>query len=86
MPNNGSEAQVLKKSVTKTSGVYIILQHSQNRVVYVGSSNHIEIRRSSHMSALESGRHHNPHLQNLWNKYGSEDFSIIIIEKIGVQH
>lgn len=63
------------------SGVYAIIQISENRVVYVGSSKTIEKRTIFHTGALKSGKHFNAHLQSAWNKYGAEDFTIVVLEE-----
>ena len=54
-----------------------------NRVrgqVYVGSSTQFKVRRDEHVYLLRTKRHHNPHLQRSWSKYGEHAFSIEILE------
>jgi len=47
---------------------------------YVGQSVTIEKRWASHRSRLRRSKHHSPHLQNAWNKYGEDAFSFSILE------
>ena len=49
---------------------------------YIGSTKSFYRRRSSHLHTLRKNKHHSPHLQNAWNKYGEENFKFIILEKI----
>lgn len=65
---------------SENSGVYWIYQVSLNRVVYVGSAKDIYKRMESHRKALSRGKHTNPHLQSVWNKYGPIDFLFLPIE------
>lgn len=59
-------------------GVYCIY-NIVNGKVYVGRSIDIESRWGQHRSELNSGEHHNPHLQSAWLKYGAEAFSFFIL-------
>lgn len=58
----------------KKSGVYII-SNLKNDKVYIGSAIDINQRFRLHKSLLRRKKHSNPHLQNSWNKYGSESFT-----------
>lgn len=61
-------------------GAYMILNNLNNHR-YVGSSSlTISARWSSHRYALKNNRHRNKHLQNSWNKYGSNAFSFVVLE------
>jgi group I intron endonuclease len=46
---------------------------------YVGSSMNLKERKYTHFSALKSHRHHNPHLQSSFNKYGASNFMYYIL-------
>ena len=67
------------------TGVYKI-QNIINGKCYVGSC--ADIKRGlkhrwwRHMYKLSKQKHPNPHLQNAWNKYGSENFGFEIIENV----
>ena len=61
------------------SGIYSITQLSTGKR-YIGSSININIRWTSHRSALNRNVSFNTHLQNAWNKNGYEDFLFEVIE------
>jgi group I intron endonuclease len=61
------------------SGVYKI-ENGVNGKVYVGSAVNIKTRWYRHRRHLRLGTHHNPHLQNAWNKYGSDVFVMSVLE------
>lgn len=63
----------------KTSGVYAIIHTGTGRA-YIGSSKNILVRCQNHRSSLRSRKHHNPHLQNAWNKYGESAFQFTALE------
>ena len=48
---------------------------------YIGQDHDIKWRWSHHICDLNNNQHHNKHLQNSWNKYGSENFEFSIIEE-----
>jgi len=55
--------------------------------MYIGSSENIKKRFSTHKSQLRNSKHHNKYLQNSWNKYGEEVFifsTIEIIDNLGL--
>ena len=56
--------------------VYAI-QHNITKRIYVGSSNDIESRYWSHMSALSNHRHNVEDMQSDFDKYG-ENYSLFI--------
>lgn len=62
------------------SGCYMILCN-KNWKYYIGSSKDIENRWNHHIKELKKKKHINDKLQNAWNKYGEESFSLIILEK-----
>ena len=59
-------------------GVYEIRNLVDNKW-YVGSSVMLHTRWSNHKYALNKGIHTNTHLQNAWNKYGSEMFKFSVL-------
>lgn len=62
-------------------GIYQIKNIINNKI-YIGSSANIEKRWEAHINLLNRGVHHSIHLQNAWNKYGSENFKFIIVEQV----
>lgn len=50
-----------------------------NGKFYIGSTNDFSRRIFDHSRKLKVGKHYNKHLQNSWNKYGSENFVFDII-------
>lgn len=48
--------------------------------IYIGKTKRLWLRWKSHQWMLRGNRHHCSHLQNAWNKYGEESFSIRIID------
>jgi len=59
-------------------GIYKITNNITSNK-YIGSSNNIRTRWSKHKHSLNSNTHKNLHLQNAWNKYGSEKFEFEVI-------
>jgi len=53
-----------------------------NDKIYVGSTSDKRMRWQKHKSRLKNNKHNNPHLQNAWNKYGSENFEFSVIEQV----
>ena len=62
------------------TGIYII-ENLINKKVYIGQSVDINTRWYGHIHSLEKGEHSNEHLQNSWNKYGSEAFVFSVLEE-----
>ena len=51
--------------------------------VYVGSSIHGYRKRfERHIRDLKANRHHSLYLQRAWDKYGEENFSIVLLESV----
>ena len=65
--------------MSKKMGVYQI-RNLLNDKIYIGSSKNIDQRWAEHVSLLRGNYHHNPHLQNAWNKYGEDEFIFEMIE------
>lgn len=61
-------------------GIYMI-KNEENDKVYIGQSNDISHRWSTHKTELNANRHVNRHLQNAWNKYGQDSFTFSILEE-----
>ena len=62
-------------------GIYCI-ENIQNNKKYIGSSIHCEKRRRRHFSELKNKKHKNKKLQYAYNKYGFDNFSFYVIEKV----
>lgn len=63
----------LKQYYYNIPGIYCI-ENTINNHKYIGGSKNLYKRFLDHMSALKRGNHENEHLQNAYNKYGSENF------------
>lgn len=63
----------------KGSGIYMIThQGSGNR--YIGSASSLRTRIARHLHGLQTGTHHNPHMQAAFLKYGVEAFRVEVLE------
>lgn len=62
------------------TGIYKI-KNNQTDDFYIGSSKNIISRLNNHKKLLLLNKHANCHLQNAWNKYGSDSFEFITIEE-----
>jgi group I intron endonuclease len=62
-------------------GVYVI-RNKTNGHFYIGSTTNLRQRKDQHLWGLRANRHHNPHLQNAWNKYGEENFEFLVTEVV----
>ena len=60
-------------------GVYKITT-KHNSKIYIGSSENIEKRFTTHCSRLKRGVHHSPYFQAVYNKYGLSNLEFSIIE------
>lgn len=60
-------------------GIYSIT-NKLNGKRYIGQTYNFKYRWMRHRSYLKHNTEHNAHLQNAWNKYGSENFEFEIIE------
>jgi len=59
------------------TGIYIIRNKINNKI-YVGSAIDVKKRWRDHKWYLKENKHHNPHLQASYNKYGLENFKFIL--------
>ena len=65
----------------KYSGIYLIINLANNKF-YVGSAKNLWQRKLTHYRDLRNNKHKNTYLQNSYNKYGSERFIVILLEKV----
>jgi len=73
-------------SIEKVSGIYKIV-NKINGKYYVGSSHNISgkgeySRWNHHRKKLRQNKHDNDFLQHAWNKYGENNFELVIAEKV----
>lgn len=66
-------------NVTEESGIYKIICIANNKF-YIGSTINIRSRFLRHMAALRKNKHVNNHMQLAFNKYGEENFTVIVLE------
>ncbi len=52
-----------------------------NNKVYIGSTKSFESRKYFHFYQLKLNKHHSPHLQKSYNKYGKDNFKFDLIEE-----
>ena len=64
------------------SGVYKI---TIGEHFYIGSSQDVYLRKSSHLSKLKLKKHPNNYMQNVYNKYGVENFVFCVLEYCDVK-
>jgi group I intron endonuclease len=57
------------------------IKNTENGKCYIGSTKNWNRRKYLHKYALENDKHINNHLQNAWNKYGSESFEFEVIRE-----
>ena len=67
------------------SGIYRIRNLINNKF-YIGSSNNINHRKSTHLYDLRNQKHRNIHLQRSYNKHKEENFLFDIIELCEVEN
>lgn len=65
----------------RTAGVYEI-RNSANGRTYIGVSQDVRTRLTTHISALEMGKHHKAALQADWRTYGPGVFVVGILERV----
>jgi group I intron endonuclease len=62
-------------------GVYVIY-NTINHKFYIGSTDNFRKRWIVHRHLLRHNKHHSPHLQNAWNKYGEAAFAFMRLQII----
>lgn len=58
------------------------IRNVTNQKFYVGSTTNKRERFRNHRKQLRGGRHHCPHLQAAWDKYGEECFVFEVVEEV----
>ena len=66
-----------------TTPVIYKIRNVVNQKFYVGSTVNMKERARTHRNKLRVGKHHTPHLQAAWSKYGEECFVFEIVEEVG---
>lgn len=66
-----------------TTPVIYKIRNVVNQKFYVGSTINMKERARTHRNKLRGGKHHTPHLQAAWNKYGEECFVFEVVEEVG---
>ena len=61
------------------SGIYKI-SNKVNGKFYIGSATEIKKRWREHKYELRNGKHHNPHFQFAWDKYGEQNFEFTTLQ------
>lgn len=70
------------KNIYKTFGIYRIT-NTVNGNTYIGKTGmNFGDRWDCHRAQLNGGYHDNPHLQNAWNKYGSDVFEFAVVQEV----
>ena len=62
-----------------SAGLYAIVNQTDPRKLYVGSSKNLAQRQRQHWADLRHGHHSNSHLQRSWTKYGEDVFSFEVL-------
>lgn len=70
---------IIRNDKNMVCGVYCIRNKINNKR-YIGKSDCIYDRWCNHIYHLNTNSHKNIHLQNAWNKYGSESFEFYVVE------
>lgn len=71
---------ICKPEELDKQGVYVIKCLSSEKI-YVGSTTMTFLKRyRHHLTQLQNNNHKNSHLQNSYNKYGSDNFEFDILE------
>jgi group I intron endonuclease len=63
------------------SGIYLI-RISGTKWFYIGSTSRFTKRKTDHCRDLRANKHHNPKMQNCFNKYGESNFIFEIVELV----
>lgn len=72
---------LVKGKIHDKAGIYKI-SCTQSDKIYIGESLDLCKRIQRHFTNLRKGNHHNPILQNIFNKYGEENMIVEILEYV----
>lgn len=72
---------LVKDKMYEKAGIYKI-SCIQSDKIYIGESLDLYNRIQKHFTNLRKGKHHNPILQNIYNKYGEESMIVEVLEYI----
>src|SRR6266567_3161977 len=67
--------------IPNASGIYRITCVVTGKI-YIGSAMNLRTRRKAHFGGLTRNEHHNPKLQNAFNKYGEDAFTFEVLELV----
>ena len=70
-----------KSIIMKKMGIYFIRCIINNKL-YIGSAFNIKYRWKRHFNDLKKNKHHSPHLQRAYNKYGENKFETNVLEEV----
>jgi group I intron endonuclease len=76
---------IKQAKIYRTPGIYKI-QNVITKDFYIGSSMNVYKRMYQHQTLLRNNKHHSPHLQHAWNKYGIDNFEYIVLEYVNVNN
>lgn len=62
-------------------GIYAIV-NTVRGTRYVGSSTDVALRWSQHVRRLDGGYHDNSRIQRDWNEFGSDAFTLVVLEEV----
>ena len=71
----------MSSTIPATSGIYRIVCVPTGKL-YIGSALNLRTRWYDHCKLLQRKTHHNPKLQNAWNKYGKGTFTFEVLELV----
>ena len=71
------------RDLPSVAGVYVI-ENTQIKSYYVGSSSNVRQRVSAHRKQLEAHKHRNTILQRDWSQYGQHAFKVMVLEHCDV--
>jgi hypothetical protein len=81
LPMQYRRQPVISSTGNDLCGVYTIL-NTMTQDQYIGSSMNIAKRFVQHRSLLRRGKHYADRLQDAWNEYGEDVFSMTVLEEV----
>ena len=75
----------ITEDLKNVCGIYKLV-NLVNGKIYIGSTKNMRMRLWKHRALLRHNKHHNPHLQASWNKYGEGNFDYCILEVCNEEH